>query len=184
MCDDQRHHSVDDAKAVIRSGGIDTKLHRSAGWLAWLCALALFLSAPPPAQALRAEVAGAAALIQYGDALPWYLSGSCFVYITPTGECYHTKDDCPGIKTAYLVSLEEAIRLDYRDCGRCRPTEEAFAGTEPTLPEDEPIVYLLHDDTTYHNANHLQKNKTRRPVTLDEAAYLGRTACPICFPNP
>ena len=54
-------------------------------------------------------------------------SGSTTVYITKSGECYHT-GTCGYLKNSCIpISLGDAVAAGYRPCSRCHP---------PTLSED------------------------------------------------
>jgi len=150
---------------------------------ALLLAGSAWFVAPAPAAAISAAVQGAAYLAGHIGDVPYYLSGSEFVFITPNGERYHCKDDCPGIETAYLVSIEEACRLGYTACGNCHPTAMAATGLPDPLPKDATIVYIAIKDEYYHAAKHASKKKTACAVTLEEAEYLGKTPCKKCFPS-
>ncbi|HNW86994.1 MAG TPA: hypothetical protein PLP25_00950 [Candidatus Limiplasma sp.] len=143
----------------------------------------LLLAMPAPARAISAELAGAAYLAEHTGDLPYYTDGSEFVFITPDGARYHCKDNCTGIETAFLVSIEEACRLGYTACGRCHPTPMIDVGWTPDFPAEEPLVYIVVQDPFYHKAKHVKKKKLASEVTLEEAEYLGRTPCEECFPS-
>ena len=116
------------------------------------------------------------------EAIPFYQTGSELVFITATGECYHSVPDCRGMETAYEVSLEEALRLGYRACSNCKPSALSLAGEAEPFPEDATLVYFTIGSKTYHK-NATCKGKTLPcAITLDEAEYLEKTPCKNCKP--
>jgi endonuclease G len=50
------------------------------------------------------------------------------VYVTNTGERYHT-EQCSSVRNSKIeISLEDAVKRGYEPCGRCKP---------PVLNDDE-----------------------------------------------
>lgn len=47
-------------------------------------------------------------------------NGSTTVYITKTGECYHT-GSCSYLKSKLPITLQDAIDAGYRPCSKCHP---------------------------------------------------------------
>ncbi|HPR79463.1 MAG TPA: hypothetical protein PLR69_12770, partial [Candidatus Limiplasma sp.] len=104
--------------------------------LCLLAALALCLMGSGGLSAARAAV-----FTPESTSEPFYLSGSELIYVTATGKCYHSIDDCGTTKTAFLISLAEACRLGYTPCSKCDPPAPVTA-EEPTFPLNTVIVYL------------------------------------------
>ena len=61
-------------------------------------------------------------LILLSSVAPAYAApGSTTVYITNTGECYHT-GSCSYLRQSKIsTTLESAVRRGYRPCSRCDP---------------------------------------------------------------
>jgi hypothetical protein len=112
---------------------------------------------------------------------PFYLTGSAIVYVTPTGKCYHSVDNCRGTKTAFPIALEEACRLGYVACKNCDPPL-GIAADASAFPEGSTIVYFTIGDKCYHRTPDCGNCETAVPVTLEEALYLGRGPCKRCDP--
>ena len=112
---------------------------------------------------------------------PFYLSGSDLIYVTATGECYHSIDDCGTTKTAFLLSLAEACRLGYRPCGKCNPPSPVEA-EEPDFPPGAVIVYITVGNACYHRTPDCSGLQNAVAVPLEEALYLGKKPCGKCSP--
>lgn len=61
-------------------------------------------------------------LILFSSVAPAYAApGSTTVYITNTGECYHT-GSCSYLRQSKIsTTLESAVARGYRPCSRCNP---------------------------------------------------------------
>lgn len=57
-------------------------------------------------------------------------NGDTIVYVTKTGECYHTAG-CSYLKSSIAISLAEAAE-NYRPCSRCNPP--VLDTPQPRLP--------------------------------------------------
>lgn len=118
----------------------------------------------------------------------FYLDGFDHVFITESGIRYHVTDHCPPTKTAYEISLLEAVRLGFTPCGKCDPPLPLGRETDFSLPEDDPIVYYIVQDDRYHASDSCQYIKYNKngnvpiPVTLEEALYLEKKPCKHCNP--
>lgn len=60
-------------------------------------------------------------------------NGDTVVYVTATGEKYHT-GDCSYLKSKYKTTLLEALINGYTPCSRCNPP--TYTGVVPTRPTE------------------------------------------------
>ena len=144
--------------------------------LCLLAALALCLMGSAGLSAARAAV-----FTPESTSEPFYLSGSELIYVTATGKCYHSIDDCGTTKTAFLISLAEACRLGYTPCSKCDPPAPVTA-EEPTFPLNTVIVYLSVGNASYHRTPDCSGLTNAVAVPLEEALYLGKKPCNKCDP--
>jgi len=132
--------------------------------------------------------AGFSSIVCAESDTPFYLDGFDHVFITESGIRYHVTDHCPPTKTAYEISIDEAVRLGFTPCGKCYPPLPLMLDADFSLPEDEPIVYYIVQDNHYHASDSCQYIKYNKngnvpvPVTLEEALYLEKKPCQHCKP--
>lgn len=84
------------------------------------------------------------------------------VYVTRTGECYHSNPNCGNISNPMEITLDDAINQGYRPCSKCYygveettqeeqisepepPTETTAEEIPETTPETAP--FIVHDIT-------------------------------------
>ena len=127
-------------------------------------------------------------------------SGDTIVYVTKTGECYHS-DGCASLsKSKIEVTLESAAKK-YRPCSKCKPpkldataTDSAASpsasvkGAEKSGGADnavsaEKTVYLSATGKCYHskdNCGSMNPDKATK-VSLSDAEAQGKTKCSKCW---
>jgi len=113
------------------------------------------------------------------------------VYITQTGECYHTSG-CASLKKSKIeTSLQDATSSGYRACSKCKPpTLDATPAANSSSPSGNKAlitkseeVWLSATGSCYHSKNNCGKmnpNKARK-VTKEEAEKDGMKACSKCW---
>lgn len=98
------------------------------------------------------------------------------VYITPTGECYHTFRDCRyiSIKIENVPVAELSLHTNssgrhYRECERCKDIEPGY------------YYYVTPSGVAYHNTITCSSLKrTVMVVTLEEALEQEKRLCSKC----
>ena len=110
----------------------------------------------------------------------FYRQGLVTVYVTLTGARYHSRPDCGNSQTSDAVTLEEAIRLGYTPCKKCKPPPMVATDGNISFPKGATLVYIAVQDEYDHTKIHGSQKYPFVLVTLEEAEYLGRTPCPKC----
>lgn len=97
------------------------------------------------------------------------------VYITENGTRYHTDTGCVSLRVS--VQTVHSSRLSamrnqsggrYYPCERCRPSKSG-------------VFFITRDGDRYHRgADCSSLKRTVRAVTLEEAVWMGRSACSKC----
>ena len=159
------------------------------GYLLFICLLVLLLfSTAGSLPASDAPFTYWLPTYALADDVPFYLVDFPHVYITRTGACYHSIDNCRNTKVSYEISLSEAVRLGFTACDHCALDLLAVLPSDFTLPEDSPTVYYVVQDCYYHQTEscpHIEQNKQGNvpvPVTLDEALHYEKKPCKYCKP--
>ena len=65
-------------------------------------------------------------------------NGGEIVYITRTGECYHTGDCVYLSKSKIEITLSDAVARGYRACSVCRPPQLAEYAPDTPAPSAAP----------------------------------------------
>ena len=100
--------------------------------------------------------------------------GSTVVYITRTGECYHT-GECRFLQKSKIeITLSDAVARGYRACKVCRPPElddgpAAAAGVSDASPSPSPTDAPTPSPTA-------SPSPTSSPTSVPSAAGLADTA--------
>lgn len=110
----------------------------------------------------------------------FYRQGLVTVYVTLTGTRYHSHSGCGNSQTGEEVTLEEAIRLGYTPCKKCKPPPLILIEENISFPKGATLVYIAVQDDAYHTQIHGSQKYPFVLVTLEEAEYLGRVPCPRC----
>jgi hypothetical protein len=127
------------------------------------------------------------------------------VYVTDSGEKYHS-DGCQYLsKSKNAISLEDAIAEGYTPCSKCDPPilesynaieEEENENTavestpEPTpvveeTPQEEPVsetVYITESGAKYHRDGCQYLSHSQIAISKDDAIAQGYTPCSRCNP--
>ena len=128
-------------------------------------------------------------------------SGDTTVYITKTGECYHS-DGCSSLSKSKIETTLENASGKYRPCSKCNPPIIDKASTESdsinkgasakdaikdnivdNTDTTEKQVYLSATGKCYHSKNNcgnMNPDKATK-VSLSEAEAKGKTKCSKCW---
>ena len=108
------------------------------------------------------------------------------VYVTRTGECYHT-DSCRYLKSKIETTLGEADENGYRACSVCDPpvldsSTRSSTCTADNSNKSEATVYITRTGECYHKGTCSCLSKSKIETTLGEATDNGYRACSKCHP--
>ncbi len=100
-------------------------------------------------------------------------SGDTVVYITKTGECYHTSK-CSSLKKSKIqTTMQEAVNKGLRPCSKCKPGSIDGASTTTASTTDKSTVTTVVNNTTVVNVatDAVEALKTYKGNTKEFNAY-------------
>lgn len=107
------------------------------------------------------------------------------VYITRTGEKYHS-GGCQYLSQSQIpISLEEAVQRGYSPCSVCNPPKISSQISTPasqTQNTASDIVYITRTGEKYHRAGCRYLSQSQIPIERQEAIRRGYTPCSVCRP--
>ena len=97
-------------------------------------------------------------------------NGSVIVYVTKTGDCYHT-GNCSYLKSSREITLAEAAAAGYRRCSRCHPP--IYVGM--------PVKTVQTAEPSYTSKNQTKTKVSGLSENDPRGALLGLGLCVIVF---
>ena len=91
-----------------------------------------------------------------------------YVYATETGDYYHTKSDCSGMKGAKRVPLATMLQTNRKACPVCASSANT-------------VVYATGDGAYFHSYATCSGMKNAASGTMAQAMALGKVQCPVCW---
>lgn len=122
------------------------------------------------------------------------IDGETTVYITKTGECYHT-GTCGSLKKSKIeTTLQTATDAGYRACSKCHPPvltdttskNSKSAAVNSVKSTDTNIVgntvYITATGKKYHTGGCSYLKNSKIPISEDDAEAQGYEPCSRCKP--
>ncbi len=115
-------------------------------------------------------------------------NGEAVVYVTASGEKYHTAD-CPFLSPSCIpVALKQALQESKEACGQCFAAPDITPDATPvatpaetaSAPPDETTVYVTKTGKKYHESGCSSLSSSRIPVSLEQALADGKEPCGRC----
>lgn len=113
-----------------------------------------------------------------------------YVYVTMSGNKYHAKSTCSGMKNAEKISLAMALKRNYTRCTKCNApkpissaTAKPSATPKPTAtpkPDSDPDVYVTLTGTRYHADKNCSGMQNAEKISLSTALKRGYKRCTEC----
>ena len=128
-------------------------------------------------------------------------SGDAVVYITKTGECYHSSG-CSSLKKSKIeTTLQSAIDRGYRACSKCKPpvldassaaeivTKNASQVTTNSAAVQSEVTYVgnantkkFHKSSCYSASQISKENYVEFTCDRDDVVNQGYVPCKKCKP--
>ena len=107
-----------------------------------------------------------------------------YVYVTMSGNKYHAKSTCSGMKNAEKISLAMALKRNYARCTKCNAPKPISSTTpKPTAtpkPDSDPDVYVTLTGTRYHADKNCSGMQNAEKISLSTALKRGYKRCTEC----